>query len=64
MKENNKNNCFYCYSYKLMKFLNLLNERYLYAYHCSNGNTCWVYKNTIELNDKLTQWNKVKKIIK
>ena len=54
MKENNKNNCFYCYSYKLMKFLNLLNERYLYAYNCSNGNTCWVYKNTIELNDKLT----------
>jgi hypothetical protein len=34
---------FYCYSYKLMKFLALLGERYEYAGKHSNGNTFWAF---------------------
>ena len=44
---------FYCYSYKLMKFLQLLNEKYEYAGKHSNGNTFWAFPSSNSLNKKL-----------
>ena len=47
---------FYCYSYKLMKFLKLQDERYIFKGKHPNGNQYWVFKSSEELNKKLTKW--------
>lgn len=54
---------FYCYSYKLMKFLHLLNEKYEFAGKHPNGNTFWAFLITEELNDKLKKWDTFKDTI-
>lgn len=54
---------FYCYSYKLMKFLHLLNERYEYAGKHSNGNTFWAFPLSNALSKKLDLWDAFKNII-
>ena len=54
---------FYCYSYKLMRFLKLLDEKYTYAGKHTNGNTFWAYETTPELNKKLGYWDTFKKLI-
>lgn len=54
---------FYCYSYKLMKFLKLLDEKYEYAGKHPNGNTFWAYKSSAELNKKLDWWKAFKQIV-
>ena len=53
---------FYCYSYKLMKFLQLLNERYEYAGKHSNGNTFWAFPLTEAVSKKLELWDAFKNI--
>ena len=53
---------FYCYSYKLMKFLHLLNERYEYAGKHSNGNTFWAFPLTESVSKKLDLWDAFKNI--
>lgn len=53
---------FYCYSYKLMKFLQLLDEKYEYAGKHSNGNTFWAFPSSNNLNKKLEQWQTFKNI--
>lgn len=55
---------FYCYSYKLMKFLSLLGERYEYAGKHSNGNTFWAFQSSTGLDTKLGYWNQFKDIVK
>ena len=54
-------NYFYCYSYKLMKFLKLQDEHYIYKGRHSNGNQYWVFKSNSKLNDSLDKWNIYKK---
>jgi hypothetical protein len=53
---------FYCYSYKLMRFLKLMDERYAFAGKHPNGNTFWAFPASPELNKKLTQWKEFKHI--
>lgn len=53
---------FYCYSFKLMKFLQLLDEKYEYAGKHPNGNTFWAYPSTTDLNKKLEMWKEFKNI--
>lgn len=53
---------FYCYSYKLMKFLQLLNEKYEYAGKHSNGNTFWTFPSSNTLTKKLDLWKAFKDI--
>ena len=53
---------FYCYSYKLMKFLHLLNERSEYAGKHSNGNTFWAFPLTEAVSKKLELWDAFKNI--
>lgn len=48
---------FYCYSYKLMKFLKLQNEHYIFKEKHPNGNTYWAFSSSDELNKKLSNWN-------
>lgn len=52
---------FYCYSSKLMKFLKLQGQHYLYAGKHPNGNTYWVFAPSEELNKNLTKWELYKK---
>lgn len=52
---------FYCYSYKLMKFLKLQDERYIFKGKHPNGNQYWVFKPSEELNKNLTKWELYKK---
>lgn len=51
------NKYFYCYSYKLMKFLKLQNECYIFKGKHPNGNQYWAFKSSEELNKKLDKWN-------
>lgn len=55
---------FYCYSYKLMKFLRLQDEFYLFKGKHPNGNTYWVFPASDKLNQKLQQWNVYKEVFK
>lgn len=54
---------FFCYSYKLMKFLALLGERYEYVGKHPNGNKFWAYPSTEVLNQRLGQWDAFKKLV-
>ena len=55
------NKYFYCYSYKLMKFLKLQDERYIFKGKHPNGNAFWVFSSSEILNKKLDKWNVYKK---
>ena len=46
-------NYFYCYSYKLMRFLKLQNESYIFKGKHPNGNQYWVFKSSDNLNKQL-----------
>ena len=50
-------NYFYCYSYKLMRFLKLQDENYIFKGIHPNGNQYWVFKTSDNLNKSLTNWN-------
>ena len=49
-------NYFYCYSYKLMRFLKLQNENYIFKGKHPNGNQYWVFKSSDNLNKQLEKW--------
>ena len=53
-------NYFYCYSYKLMRFLKLQDESYIFRGKHPNGNQYWAFKRTESLNKALDKWNKYK----
>lgn len=53
-------NYFYCYSYKLMRFLKLQDENYIFRGKHPNGNQYWAFKRTESLNKALDKWNKYK----
>lgn len=53
---------FYCYSYKLMKFLALLGDKYEYAGKHPNGNTFWAFRSSKTLNKHLDNWRSFKEI--
>ena len=52
---------FYCYSYKLMRFLKLEDENYIYKGKHPNGNHYWVFTSSAGLNEKLSKWDLYKK---
>ena len=54
------NKYFYCYSYKLMRFLKLQDESYIFRGKHPNGNQYWAFKSTESLNKALDKWNKYK----
>jgi hypothetical protein len=58
------NKYFYCYSYKLMKFLKLQNEYYIFKGKHPNGNSFWVFSSSDKLNRELENWNKYKNLFK
>ena len=53
-------NYFYCYSYKLMKFLRLQDEYYIFKGKHPNGNSIWVFPSSERLNQQLSKWNEYK----
>lgn len=55
-----KDSKFYCYSYKLMKFLKLQDKNYIFKGTHPNGNHYWVFKGGDDLNKSLTKWNSYK----
>lgn len=55
---------FYCYSYKLMKFLKLQDENYIFKGKHPNGNTYWAFSASNKLNEKLSNWNVYKNTFK
>lgn len=58
------NKYFYCYSYKLMKFLKLQDEHYIFKGKHPNGNQFWVFSSSETLNKQLDNWNVYKNIFK
>ena len=54
---------FYCYSYKLMRVVGLLGDRYDYAGKHANGNTFWAFPSSETLNHHLDEWNNFKKLV-
>lgn len=58
------NKYFYCYSYKLMRFLKLQNENYIFKGKHHNGNTYWMFASTEKLNKSLDKWNLYKQVFK
>ena len=55
---------FYCYSYKLMKFLRLQDEVYIFKGKHPNGNSYWVFTASDKLNEKLSNWEIYKQTFK
>ena len=53
-------NYFYCYSYKLMRFLKLQDESYIFRGKHPNSNQYLAFKRTESLNKALDKWNKYK----
>ena len=54
---------FYCYSLELKNFLKLQNIHYIKEEQHTNGNKCWIFKGTDNLNHYLTIWNDYKVFI-
>lgn len=55
---------FYCYSYKLMKFLKLQDEHYVFKGTHPNGNHYWAFPSSDKLNKSLDKWNRYKLIFR
>ena len=53
---------FYCYSYKLMKFLQLQGHHYIFTGLHTNGNHYWVFNPSEKLNNDLGKWVKYKSV--
>ena len=51
---------FYCYSYKLMRFLKLEDISYIKILRHKNGKRIWLYDYNKALCEKLEKWNKYK----